>query len=161
MYDISRASMHDIQYLNDIKSQLGSCILIGDNGYLSRARQLGLFSSSDISLQTSMRKNKKDFTSFPFKYREARTRIETLFHSYTSVYGMTAGEIFSVKKNRQQKWAYYPNIHEEEAILIKGYDSDERHSCFAMHTAFALPTQNTESKPRKSIETRTFAFYDE
>ncbi|MBO1254983.1 hypothetical protein J3L16_04680 [Alteromonas sp. 5E99-2] len=71
------------------------------------------------------------------------------------------GEIFAAKKNSQQKWAYFPNITSEEAILIKGYDSDSSHSCFAMHTAFALPTQNAESKPRQSIETRTYAFYDE
>ena len=79
MYDISRASLHDIHYLNDIKSQLGDCILIGDKGYLSRAWQSDLFSSSGIHLQTPMRKNQKDFTPFSFEYCKARKRIETLF----------------------------------------------------------------------------------
>ncbi len=70
------------------------------------------------------------------------------------------GEIFALKKNKNQRWYYYPEMNDKEAILIKGFDTDNQHSCFAMHTAFALATQNKHSKPRQSIETRTYAFYD-
>ena len=71
------------------------------------------------------------------------------------------GEIFALKKNPNQKWYYYPEMNEQEAILIKGFDSDESQSRFAMHTAFALSNQNEKTKPRQSIETRTYAFFDE
>lgn len=70
------------------------------------------------------------------------------------------GEIFALKKNKNQRWYYYPDMNETEAILIKGFDTDNQYSCFAMHTAFALSESNELSKPRQSIETRTYAFYD-
>lgn len=71
------------------------------------------------------------------------------------------GEIFALKKNSKQKWFYYPHMTGSEAILIKGYDSDKSRSCFAMHTAFPLTGQGDHNKPRQSIETRTYAFFDE
>jgi len=70
------------------------------------------------------------------------------------------GEIFALKKNDSQCWYYYSEMNSGEAILIKGFDTDRSNSCFAMHTAFALPHQGEHNKPRQSIETRTYAFYD-
>lgn len=34
-FDISKASVHDIHYLKDIKEQFNNCIILGDKGYLS------------------------------------------------------------------------------------------------------------------------------
>ena len=48
----------------------------------------------------------------------------------------------------------------DEAILIKGIDTDDSKACFAMHTAFPLSDQSEKTKPRQSIETRTYAFFD-
>ena len=70
------------------------------------------------------------------------------------------GEIFALKKNENQKWYYYPEMDAGEAILIKGFDTDESRSRFAMHTAFPLSTQGEHHQPRQSIETRTYAFFD-
>lgn len=70
------------------------------------------------------------------------------------------GEIFALKKNAAQRWYYYPKMDAEEAILIKGFDTDKSRSCFAMHTAFELSHQNKNTKPRQSIETRTYAFFN-
>jgi len=70
------------------------------------------------------------------------------------------GEIFALKKNNNQKWYYYPRMDGTEAILIKGFDSDPSYSRFAMHTAFPLLRQGDSGKPRQSIETRTYAFFD-
>ena len=70
------------------------------------------------------------------------------------------GEIFALKQNQNQKWYYYPEMNAEEAILIKGVDTDASKACFAMHTAFPLSSQNESTKPRQSIETRTYAFFD-
>ncbi|AZQ84897.1 methyltransferase [Colwellia sp. Arc7-635] len=71
------------------------------------------------------------------------------------------GEIFALKQNPNQKWYYYPKMDADEAILIKGVDTDNLNALFAMHTAFSLSDQNENSKPRQSIETRTYAFFDE
>ena len=70
------------------------------------------------------------------------------------------GEIFALKKNDAQRWYYYPQINAQEAILIKGFDTDDSRACFAMHTAFPLADQGPHNLPRQSIETRTYAFYE-
>jgi len=70
------------------------------------------------------------------------------------------GEIFALKKNVNQKWYYYPEMDSSEAILIKGFDTDQSRSRFAMHTAFPLSNQGEHNQPRQSIETRTYAFFD-
>lgn len=79
MFDISKASVHDIQYLQDVQAQLNHCTLLGDKGYLSQQWQTDLFESSAINLETPMRRNQKDFKVFPRAFSRARKRIETLF----------------------------------------------------------------------------------
>lgn len=79
MFDISKASCHDIHYLNDVKSQLNHCVLIGDKGYLSRAVQADLFDTSAIELATPKRANQPGARLYPKEFRRARKRIETLF----------------------------------------------------------------------------------
>jgi hypothetical protein len=77
--DISPASVHDIQYLKDIKMQLSDCVLLGDRGYLSAQYQLNLFETANINLQTPKRKNQKDYQLQPYIFMKSRKRIETLF----------------------------------------------------------------------------------
>ena len=79
MFDISRASVHDIHYLHDVQTALGHCTLLGDKGYLSKQWQADLFDVNAIHLETPMRKNQKDFKVFPQVFSRARKRIETLF----------------------------------------------------------------------------------
>jgi hypothetical protein len=78
--DLSKASVHDLHYLNDVKySGLNNCTLIGDKGYLSSEMKTDLFTSVGIRLQTPMRSNQKQFRPFPFVFKKCRKRIETLF----------------------------------------------------------------------------------
>ena len=77
--NISPASVHDINYLRDIKSQMTDCTLVGDRGYLSARWQLDLFNSCNIKLNTPMRRNQKDFKEQPYVLKKSRKRIETLF----------------------------------------------------------------------------------
>jgi len=77
--DISPASVHDIHYLKDIKTQLNDCLLIGDRGYLSADIQLNLFDEYNIKLSTPMRKNQYNYKQQPYVFRKSRKRIETLF----------------------------------------------------------------------------------
>lgn len=77
--DISPASVHDINYLRDIRTQMMDCTLVGDRGYLSAQWQLDLFNSCNIRLDTPMRRNQKDFKEQPYVLKKSRKRIETLF----------------------------------------------------------------------------------
>jgi len=77
--DLSPASVHDINYLNDVEQQIKDCTLIGDRGYLSAEIQLNLFESCNIKLNTPMRRNQIAYKKQPYILRKPRKRIETLF----------------------------------------------------------------------------------
>lgn len=77
--DITKASVHDIHYLEDVKYQLSDCLILGDKGYLSSEVQLDLFHSVNIKLETPMRTNQKNYKRQPYIFRKSRKRIETLF----------------------------------------------------------------------------------
>lgn len=70
------------------------------------------------------------------------------------------GEIYALRKAEGQRWSYFSEMTHNEVVLIKGYDSlTEGVARFTPHTAFEYPDQDANVPPRKSIETRTFAFY--
>lgn len=78
--DMSKASVHDVHYLSDIKhSGIGNCTLIGDKGYLSKEHQVDLFSSCNIRLETPKRSNQKNQEPFDYIFKKSRKRIETIF----------------------------------------------------------------------------------
>ncbi|TZF80651.1 IS982 family transposase [Pedobacter sp. BS3] len=78
--DLSRASVHDIRYLDDIKcSGLNNCTLVGDKGYLSKTHQIDLFSTAKIELKTPMRSNQNNKEPVEPVFKRVRKRIETLF----------------------------------------------------------------------------------
>jgi len=60
-WDLSPASVHDINYFKDIKAQIKDCTLIGDKGYLTANIQLNLFESCNIKLNTPMRTNQHGY----------------------------------------------------------------------------------------------------
>ena len=71
------------------------------------------------------------------------------------------GEIFALRQNPKQRWMYFPEITTNEALLIKGYDTDfSGVARFTPHTAFEYPNQDESAEPRHSIEARAFAFFD-
>lgn len=78
-FDLSKASLHDIHYLNDIKNEFQDVTILGDKGYLSKQIQLDLFNYQNIKLEVPMRKNQKDYKPQPYLLRKSRKRIETLF----------------------------------------------------------------------------------
>ena len=77
--DLSKASVHDIHFLNDVKySGLNNCTLVGDRGYLSKTCQLDLLSSAKIQSKTPMRSNQHCKQPMEPVFRRVRKRIETL-----------------------------------------------------------------------------------
>lgn len=78
--DITKASVHDVQYLSDIKnSGLNNATLLADAGYISSNHQIDLFSFANINLQAPCRSNQKQHVPFPFVFRKSRKVIETKF----------------------------------------------------------------------------------
>ncbi len=78
-FDLSKANMADIHYLNDIRDQYHNCTLLGDKGYLSDELQTELFEANRLLLNTPMRANQKQFRKQPAVFRKIRKRIETIF----------------------------------------------------------------------------------
>ena len=77
--DLTKASVHDVHYLSEIKnSGLSTCTLVADKGYLSSTYQLDLFNSCQVNLQTPKRANQERMP-YPVIFRRVRKRIETLF----------------------------------------------------------------------------------
>ncbi len=77
--DITKAEVHDIHFLKNVKQQVSDCVVLGDRGYVSETIQLDLFQSANIRLETPKRRNQKNFKPQPYIFRKARKRIETLF----------------------------------------------------------------------------------
>lgn len=57
--DITKAHVHDVQILKDVKHQLSDCLLLGDRGYLSTTQQLDLFETANIVLRNSYENESK------------------------------------------------------------------------------------------------------
>ncbi len=77
--DISKASVHDIHYLKDIKQQFSDCVILGDRGYISSEYQYDLFETKQIKLEVPMRINQHNYRKQPYLFRKSRKRIETFF----------------------------------------------------------------------------------
>lgn len=77
--DITKAEVHDIHFLKNIKQQMSDCVLLGDRGYLSESIQLDLFQTVNIKLETPKRINQNNYKPQAYILRKSRKRIETLF----------------------------------------------------------------------------------
>ena len=77
--EITKAEVHDVHFLKNIKQQMSDCVLLGDRGYLSESIQLDLFRTVNIKLENPMRMNQKQYKPQPYIFRKSRKRIETLF----------------------------------------------------------------------------------
>ncbi len=77
------------------------------------------------------------------------------------VYADRTGEIYIGVYNADHRWCYFPRMTREEAVLIKCYDSTkDGRARFSLHSAFDDPNSPANARPRESIETRTFAFFE-
>lgn len=78
-FDLTKASVHDIHFLKNIKESFNDCTVIADKGYLSAEYQLDLFETRQIKLETPMRENQNNFKPQSHVFKKTRKRIETLF----------------------------------------------------------------------------------
>lgn len=78
-FDLTKAGVHDIHYLKDVKVDYRNCTVIGDRGYISAEVQPDLFETANIRLEVPYRSNQKDWKPTFSAFAKARKRIETLF----------------------------------------------------------------------------------
>lgn len=82
-YDLSKASVHDINYLKDVKQGFYNIKIFGDKAYISEDIQLDLFETAHIQLECPYRENQKNWRPTYIPFAKARKRIETLFSQLT------------------------------------------------------------------------------
>lgn len=77
--DLTKASVHDVHYLKDVKELFSNCMMIGDKGYISRQQQINLFETAGIELEVPLRCNQKEKKPVMWILKKVRKRIETVF----------------------------------------------------------------------------------
>ena len=76
-------------------------------------------------------------------------------------YPHRVGQTYRLKYNANHRWYYFPEMHRDEAIVFKVYDSAiDGRARFTPHTSFADPNTPAGAPPRQSIEVRAFAFFN-
>ncbi len=74
-------------------------------------------------------------------------------------YADRTGEVYSMSYNAEHRWYYFPQMHADEVLLLKCYDSADGLARFTAHSAFDDPTSPSDAPARESIEVRTLAFF--
>jgi hypothetical protein len=77
--DLTKASVHDVHYLKDVKELFSNCMIIGDKGYIGRQHQINLFEVAGIELEVPLRSNQKEQKPTMWILKKVRKRIETVF----------------------------------------------------------------------------------
>ena len=77
--DLTKASVHDVHYLKDVKELFSNCIITGDKGYISKEQQLNLFETAGIRLEVPLRANQFEHKPGLWMLKKVRKRIETVF----------------------------------------------------------------------------------
>ena len=95
----------------------------------------------------------------PLALCDARTVAPADLIATDLIYRDRIGETYSVQHNAAQQWFYFPNMAPNEAILLKGYDSDESVARFTAHAAFDDPRSPLDAPERESIEIRALVIY--
>jgi hypothetical protein len=62
--------------------------------------------------------------------------------------------------NPNHRWIYFRDMHRDELLLIKAYDSDPRRAWRVPHTGFLDPSAPSDAPPRESIDIRAVALFD-
>jgi hypothetical protein len=78
-YNLTKASVHDINYLQNLKQLYHDCDIFGDRSYIGREIQLDLFETAKIRLECPHRLNLKDWEPQFISFAKTRKRIETVF----------------------------------------------------------------------------------
>ena len=95
----------------------------------------------------------------PLAVIDASTLRPEDFIACDLIYRDRVGEIHYVAYNKRHDWYYYPDMQQDEVLLLKCFDSDRQRGRTGAHAAFEHPHTPTDAPPRESIEVRAFAFF--
>ncbi|WP_395613806.1 CmcJ/NvfI family oxidoreductase [Allosphingosinicella sp.] len=102
----------------------------------------------------------RNVEKWPLALVDARTLAADDLVATDLVYRDRVGETYSLGFSPGQRWYYFPQLAPDEAILIKGYDSQEEGVArFAAHSAFEDPQSPANARERESIEVRALVIY--
>jgi hypothetical protein len=68
-------------------------------------------------------------------------------------------ELSLFRFNPAQRWVYFPNMTRSEALVFKGFDTENAWSGGVPHAAFDDPTCPPDAPARESIDERVIAFF--
>lgn len=76
---ITKANVHDINFLKQINELPVHKQIIGDRAYISKTLQMDLFEQYQVKLRVPYRSNQHDYKKHPKKYKSKRQMVETFF----------------------------------------------------------------------------------
>ena len=82
-YDLSKASVDDRKFMQDVRLTFHDCNMYGDKGYVGADLQLDLFETAHIRLECPYRVNQKNWKPTLIPFAKARKRVETIFSQLT------------------------------------------------------------------------------
>lgn len=98
----------------------------------------------------------------PLAVADATSMEAADFVATDLVYPDRRGEIYYVTANPAHRWFYFPKMQEDEAILLKCYDSQEEGVArFTAHTAFDDGQSTAATPPRHSLEIRALVLLED
>ena len=83
-YDMTKASVRDIKYLNVVEQDYFSCTFIGNKAYLRAEIKYNLSESANIQFKVPYRYNQKQWKPFA----KARERLEKNFSQFTDQFNI-------------------------------------------------------------------------
>ncbi len=95
----------------------------------------------------------------PLGFLDARSLVQEDFVATDLRYPERTGEVYSLLWREAHRWAHYPEMQPDEALLLKCYDSAADRARFTAHSAFDDPATPEHAPARESIEVRTLAFF--
>jgi hypothetical protein len=98
----------------------------------------------------------------PLTIADARTVAAADLHVSERRYPDRVGQTYRLSYNPAHQWYYFPEMRRDEALVFKVFDSKkDGRARFVPHTSFDNPLAPADALPRRSIEIRTLAFFDE
>mgnify|MGYP001207066971 CR=1 FL=1 len=97
---------------------------------------------------------------FPLAIIDANSLSKDDFVESELKYSGRTGHIYSVVSNPAHRWYYLDAMQADEILLLKCFDSaKDGRSRYTAHASFQHPNIPKNCLPRRSIETRTIAFF--
>ena len=98
----------------------------------------------------------------PLAIADARSLAPEDLHVSERRYPDRVGQTYRLSYNPAHQWYYFPAMRRDEALVFKVFDSKkDGRARFVPHTSFDNPLAPANALPRRSIEIRTLAFFDE